>query len=105
MILFPTDLASFLELIRQHGEAAYSFVFAFATSHSLLMTLFAGYTAFSGVFSLGTLIVVCWLGSFCGDVVRFWIARRSGLLCSRAFRGSNAPCRSRHAWRTGTTSG
>ncbi len=78
MILFPTDLASFLELIRQHGEAAYSFVFAFATSHSLLMTLFAGYTAFSGVFSLGTLIVVCWLGSFCGDVVRFWIARRFG---------------------------
>lgn len=78
MILFPTDLASFLELIRQHGEAAYSFVFAFATSHSLLMTLFAGYTAFSGVFSLGTLIAVCWLGSFCGDVVRFWIARRFG---------------------------
>jgi len=78
MILYPTDLASFLELIRQHGEAAYSFVFAFATSHSLLMTLFAGYAAFSGVFSLGTLVVVCWVGSFFGDVVRFWIGRRFG---------------------------
>jgi membrane protein DedA with SNARE-associated domain len=78
MILYPTDLASFLELIRQHGDAAYSFVFAFATSHGLLMTLFAGYAAFSGVFNLGSLIVVCWLGSFCGDVVRFWIARRFG---------------------------
>jgi membrane protein DedA with SNARE-associated domain len=78
MILYPTDLASFLELIRQHGEAAYSFVFAFATSHSLLMTLFAGYAAFSGVFSLGTLVVVCWAGSFFGDVVRFWIGRRFG---------------------------
>lgn len=78
MILYPTDLASFLELIRQHGDAAYSFVFAFATSHGLLMTLFAGYAAFSGVFSPGSLIAVCWLGSFCGDVVRFWIARRFG---------------------------
>jgi membrane protein DedA with SNARE-associated domain len=78
MILYPTDLASFLDLIRQHGDAAYSFVFAFATSHSLLLTLFAGYAASSGVFGLGTLIVVCWIGSFLGDVVRFWIARRYG---------------------------
>ena len=78
MILFPTDLASFLELIRQHGDAAYSFMFAFASSHSLLLTLFAGYAASSGVFSPGSLIAVCWLGSFCGDVVRFWIARRFG---------------------------
>ena len=78
MILYPTDLASFLELIRQHGDAAYSFVFAFATSHGLLMTLFAGYVAHSGVFNPGALIAVCWLGSFCGDVVRFWIGRRFG---------------------------
>ena len=78
MVLYPTDLASFLELIRQHGDAAYSFVFAFATSHSLLLTLFAGYAASSGVFKLGTLIIVCWLGSFLGDVVRFWIARKYG---------------------------
>ena len=78
MILFPTDLASFLELIRQNRDAAYSFVFAFASSHSLLLTLFAGYAAFSGVFSLGSLIAVCWVGSFCGDVIRFWIGRRFG---------------------------
>jgi membrane protein DedA with SNARE-associated domain len=78
MVLFPTDLASFLELIRQHGDAAYSFVFAFAASHSPLMTLFAGYAASSGVFALPSLIAVCWLGSFCGDVIRFWIGRRFG---------------------------
>jgi len=78
MMLYPADLASFLDLIRQHGDAAYSFVFAFATSHSLLLTLFAGYAASSGVFGLGTLIIVCWLGSFTGDVVRFWIGRRFG---------------------------
>lgn len=79
MPLYPTDLASFLELIRQHGDAAYSFMFAFSASHSLLLGLFAGYASHSGVFNVGTLIVVCWIGSFCGDIVRFWIGRRYGL--------------------------
>jgi membrane protein DedA with SNARE-associated domain len=78
MVLYPTDLASFLDLIRQNGDAAYSFMFAFAASHSLLLTLFAGYAASSGVFGVGTLIAVCWLGSFAGDVFRFWIGRRYG---------------------------
>jgi membrane protein DedA with SNARE-associated domain len=78
MVLYPTDLASFLELIRQNGDAAYSFMFAFAASHSLLLALFAGYAAHSGVLALGPLIAVCWLGSFTGDVIRFWIGRRFG---------------------------
>jgi len=78
ILLFPTDLTSFLDLIRQHGDAAYCFIFAFAASHSLLLALFAGYAAHSGALSLGTLIAMCWLGSFTGDVVRFWIGRRFG---------------------------
>ena len=77
-LLFPTDLASFFELIRQNGDAAYSLIFAYATSHSLLLTLFSGYAAHSGVLSFGTLIMVCWFGSFTGDVIRFWIGRRFG---------------------------
>ena len=77
-MLFPTDLASFLDLLRQHGDAAYSFIFAFAASHSLLLTLFAGYVANSGALSFSTLIVVVWFGSFTGDVIRFWIGRRYG---------------------------
>jgi membrane protein DedA with SNARE-associated domain len=77
-LLFPTDLASFLDLIRQHGDAAYSFMFAYAASHSLLFALFAGYAAHSGALQLGTLILVCWFGSFAGDAVRFWIGRRFG---------------------------
>ena len=77
-MLFPTDLTSFLDLIRQHGNAAYSFMFAYATSHTLLLALFAGYAAHSGALSFGTLIVVCWFGSFTGDVIRFWIGRRFG---------------------------
>ena len=78
MVLFPTDLTSFLDLIRQHGNAAYSFMFAYAASHTLLLALFAGYAAHSGALGFGTLIVVCWSGSFIGDVIRFWIGRRFG---------------------------
>ncbi len=78
MVLFPTDLASFLELIRQNGDAIYTLMFAYATSHSLLLAMFAGYVAHSGALNLVTLIVVCWIGSFAGDVVRFWVGRRYG---------------------------
>lgn len=76
--MFPADLASFLDLIRQHGNAAYSFMFAYAAAHSLLLTLFAGYAVHSGALNFGTLIVVCWVGTFAGDVIRFWIGRRYG---------------------------
>ena len=84
-MLFPTDLASFLELIRQHGDATYSLMFAYAASHSLLFALFGGYAAHSGALSFGTLIIVCWFGSFAGDVIRFWIGRRFGIRWLRSF--------------------
>jgi membrane protein DedA with SNARE-associated domain len=84
-VLFPSDLSSFLELIRQNGDAAYSFMFAYAASHSLLLGLFAGYAAHSGAFALGTLIGVCWFGSFTGDVVRFWIGRNYGARALSSF--------------------
>ena len=77
-MLFPTDLASFLELLRQHGDAAYGMLFAFAASHSLLITLFAGYASSTGALNLGVLIAIVWAGSFAGDAVRFWIGRRFG---------------------------
>jgi membrane protein DedA with SNARE-associated domain len=77
-MVFPTDLASFLDLIRQHGQATYTLMFAYATSHSLLLALFAGYAAAAGALDFTRLVVVCWLGSFLGDVVRFWIGRKFG---------------------------
>jgi len=77
-LIFPTDLASFLELLRLHGDAAYSLIFAFAASHSLLLTLFAGYAASTEALDLGTLIAVVWAGSFLGDTIRFWVGRRFG---------------------------
>lgn len=83
-LVFPTDLASFLDLIRQHGNAAYTIMFAYAASHSLLLALFAGYAAHSGALQLGTLIAVCWFGTFAGDAIRFWIGRRYGTRLTRA---------------------
>ena len=76
--MIPTDLASYLELLRQHGDAAYGLIFAFAASHSLLFTLFAGYAASSDALSIGKLFAIVWAGSFAGDAVRFWIGRRFG---------------------------
>jgi membrane protein DedA with SNARE-associated domain len=76
--LFPTDLASFLDIIRQHGDAAYSFVFVYAAGHSLLLTLLGGYAVHSGALDFYKLILVCWAGTFTGDVFRFWIGRRFG---------------------------
>ena len=84
-MLFPTDLASFLEILRQNGDAAYSLMFAYAASHSLLLALFAGYAASSGALGFGTLVVVCWFGSFTGDVIRFWVGRRFGTRLFRSF--------------------
>ena len=49
-----------------------------AGAHSLLLTLFAGYAAQSGALGFGTLVAVCWFGSFTGDVIRYWIGRRFG---------------------------
>jgi membrane protein DedA with SNARE-associated domain len=77
-LLFPTDLASFLDVIRQHGDIVYSLMFAYSASHSLLLALFGGYAAYSGALGFGKLVVACWLGSFFGDVIRFWIGRRYG---------------------------
>jgi membrane protein DedA with SNARE-associated domain len=77
-LIFPTDLSSFLELLRQHGDEAYGLIFAFAASHSLLLTLFAGYASSTEALNLGTLIPVVWAGSFLGDTIRFGIGRYFG---------------------------
>jgi len=77
--LFPTDLASFLTIIRENGEIAYSLMFAWASSHSLILALFAGYAAHAGALNFTALIATCWAGSFFGDVFRFWIGRYFGI--------------------------
>lgn len=98
------DLAHLLDLIRQHGEVVYAFVFGYAASHALLMALFAGYAANLGALDLSKVVLLCWAGSFTGDAIRFWIARQYGarLLASfpRIARGAQVVGRlvDRHYW-------
>ncbi len=79
------DLAYILDLMREHGQWAYGFVFTYAATNSLLALLLAGYAANMGVFDWATLVGVCWGGGFAGDTVRFWIGRRWGTALARQF--------------------
>ena len=72
------DLASFLDFIRQHGDAAYSFLTVYSMANSLLLALFAGYAAQAGALGYEQALAACWAGTFAGDVLRFWIGRRCG---------------------------
>ncbi len=85
MPLFPTDLASFLLIIRENEDFVYTLMFTWASSQSLLLALFAGYVAHSGALNVGALIAVFWAGSFLSDVIRFWAGRRYGGRLFRRF--------------------
>lgn len=79
------DLTTLLETIREHGDIAYGFVFAYAAQNSLLAPLFAGYAAHLGAFDWATLVILCWAGGFIGDAIRFWIGRRWGMKLIKRF--------------------
>ena len=83
--MLPSDLASFLDIVREHGRAAYSFLAVYSMANSLLLALFAGYAAQAGALDLPQAIAACWLGTFAGDVVRFWVGRRFGTGWLRGF--------------------
>lgn len=76
--MFPVDLAGFLDLIGQHGNAAYTFLAVYSMANSLLLALFAGYAAQAGALGFEQAVLACWVGTFMGDVVRFWVGRRFG---------------------------
>ena len=52
MPFFPSDLTSFLTLVREQSDLVYSMMFAWASSHSLLLALFGGYAAHAGALNL-----------------------------------------------------
>jgi membrane protein DedA with SNARE-associated domain len=76
--MFDGDLASFLDFIRLHGDAAYSFLTVYSMANSLLLALFAGYAAQAGALGYEQALAACWAGTFAGDVLRFWVGRRFG---------------------------
>jgi membrane protein DedA with SNARE-associated domain len=76
--MFSGDLASFLDFIREHGDAAYGFLTVYSMANSLLLALFAGYAAQAGALGYEQALAACWAGTFAGDIVRFWVGRRFG---------------------------
>ena len=98
------DLAYLLDLIRQHGDLVYAVILGYAASHSLLVAVLAGYAAHHGALDVSKVILLCWAGSFAGDIIRFGIARKYGgrLLASfpRIARGAQGVARliDRHWW-------
>lgn len=76
--MFDGDLVSFLDFIRQHGDAVYSFIAIYSMANSLLLALFAGYAAQAGALGYEQALAACWAGTFAGDVLRFWVGRRFG---------------------------
>lgn len=76
--MFDGDLASFLDFIRQHGDAVYSFLAIYSMANSLLLALFAGYAAQAGALGYEQALAACWAGTFAGDMLRFWVGRRFG---------------------------
>ena len=72
------DLTSFLDFIRQHGDAVYSFLAIYSMANSLLLALFAGYAAQAGALGYEQALAACWAGTFAGDALRFWVGRRFG---------------------------
>jgi membrane protein DedA with SNARE-associated domain len=79
------DLTTILDLIREHGDIAYGFLFAHTGANSLLAMLFAGYAAQLEAFDFKTVVLVGWAGGFLGDAARFWIGRRWGHALVRQF--------------------
>jgi len=63
------------ELIQQYGYAAV-FVGTFVEGESV--ALLAGFLAHGEYLNLTTVIVVSFIGSFCGDQTAYWLGRRYG---------------------------
>ncbi len=73
------------ETIREYGDWFYVVTFVWTFLEGETFVLFAGLAARQDILRLDLLIIVAWLGSFCGDQVYFWIGRRWGHSLLRRF--------------------
>ena len=73
------------ETIREYGDWFYVVTFVWTFLEGETFVLFAGLAARQDILRLDLLIIVAWLGSFCGDQVYFWIGRRWGHALLRRF--------------------
>lgn len=68
------------ELLLGHGiwwPYVVTFAWTFVEGESFVLLM--GFAAAQGILSAPILLLVAWLGSFCGDQTYFWIGRKFGL--------------------------
>jgi membrane protein DedA with SNARE-associated domain len=65
--------------ILEHGTWTYLIAFVWTFFEGETFVLFAGFAAAQGLLAWPILLIVSWLGSFCGDQTYFWIGRHFGV--------------------------
>jgi membrane protein DedA with SNARE-associated domain len=68
------------EILLGHGAwwpYAVTFAWTFVEGESFVLLM--GFAAAQGILSAPLLLLVAWLGSFCGDQTYFWVGRKFGL--------------------------
>lgn len=68
----------FREVIEEHGEWFYLITFVWTFLEGETFVIFAGAAAAQEILDIRLLILVAWLGSFCGDQTYFYLGRRFG---------------------------
>lgn len=72
------DIFDILDFIADHGDWFYAITFVWTFFEGESFVIFAGLAASLGIIELDFLILVAWMGSFCGDQLYFGIGRRFG---------------------------
>jgi membrane protein DedA with SNARE-associated domain len=67
------------QLIANHGVCFYAVAFIWTFLEGETFILFAAFAAAQGLIDPWLLLIAAWLGSFCGDQLYFWLARRFGV--------------------------
>jgi membrane protein DedA with SNARE-associated domain len=67
------------QLIAHNGACVYLVAFVWTFLEGETFIIFAGFAAAQGLVDPWLLLIAAWLGSFAGDQLYFWIARRFGV--------------------------
>jgi membrane protein DedA with SNARE-associated domain len=85
-------------LIAEHGSLVYLIIFGWTFLEGETFVLCAGFLAAQGLINTPLLLVLAWLGSFCGDQCYFWAGRNFGPYLLRKFPRWRGPVDNVFAW-------
>lgn len=72
-------------LIKKHGDWFYTITFIWTFLEGETFVIFAGAAAAKGILDIKALLVVAWIGSYCGDQLYFYLGRRFGKAILKRF--------------------